>query len=68
MCIAGSDVGSCDEVQQVLRAEQDGEYLLTVAGRQLRVYCHAMQTSEPREFIREGGEKFPKKIYKISTT
>ena len=68
MCIAGSDVGSCDEVQQVLRAEQDGEYLLTVSGRQLRVYCHAMQTSEPREFIREGGEKFPKKKYKISTT
>ena len=29
----------------------DGEYELEVEGRLIRVYCHLMNTSSPREFI-----------------
>ena len=29
----------------------DGEYELEVEGRLIRVYCHLMNTSSPREFL-----------------
>uniref|UniRef100_A0A1B6E0Y8 Peptidase M12B domain-containing protein n=1 Tax=Clastoptera arizonana TaxID=38151 RepID=A0A1B6E0Y8_9HEMI len=42
---------SCLEIQQKHRIRIDREYTLSVAGRNLSIYCHNMATSNPVEFL-----------------
>uniref|UniRef100_A0A8D8Q3J5 A disintegrin and metalloproteinase with thrombospondin motifs 9 n=1 Tax=Cacopsylla melanoneura TaxID=428564 RepID=A0A8D8Q3J5_9HEMI len=42
---------SCTEVRSKLGTRQDGDYTLSVLGRNLSIYCYRMDTSEPREYI-----------------
>ena len=44
-------VRNCREVQERLGPGQDGERLVVVDGKEISVYCHGMDTSNPREFI-----------------
>lgn len=42
---------SCVELQKRLKTTKDGEYRLLIGGRQMTVYCHGMNTAEPREYL-----------------
>ncbi|KAL7727530.1 hypothetical protein ACLKA6_000090, partial [Drosophila palustris] len=42
---------SCADVQRMYRIYKDGEYSLQVRSRQVRVYCHQMNSVMPKEYI-----------------
>ena len=54
MRILAGGVRNCVEVQARLGPGEDGEQVVVVGGREISVYCHGMNTTNPREFIREG--------------
>ncbi|XP_043404922.1 A disintegrin and metalloproteinase with thrombospondin motifs 20 isoform X3 [Chelonia mydas] len=42
---------SCKEIQSKKRIRKDGEYLLNVKGRLIKIYCSGMQFENPREYL-----------------
>uniref|UniRef100_A0A8C0GEP6 ADAM metallopeptidase with thrombospondin type 1 motif 20 n=1 Tax=Chelonoidis abingdonii TaxID=106734 RepID=A0A8C0GEP6_CHEAB len=42
---------SCKEIQIKKRIRKDGEYLLSVKGRLIKIYCSGMQFENPREYL-----------------
>ncbi|XP_030370453.1 A disintegrin and metalloproteinase with thrombospondin motifs 9 isoform X2 [Scaptodrosophila lebanonensis] len=42
---------SCADVQQIQRSYKDGEYILYVRSRPVRIYCHKMNSRTPKEYI-----------------
>ncbi|XP_037068676.1 A disintegrin and metalloproteinase with thrombospondin motifs 20-like [Pollicipes pollicipes] len=42
---------SCAQVRENSSQPTDGEYRLVVAGHNASIYCHGMNTSQPREYI-----------------
>ncbi|XP_039367928.1 A disintegrin and metalloproteinase with thrombospondin motifs 20 [Mauremys reevesii] len=42
---------SCKEIQIKKRIRKDGEYLLNVKGRLIKIYCSGMQFENPREYL-----------------
>ncbi|KAI5700859.1 hypothetical protein M8J76_005893 [Diaphorina citri] len=44
-------VTSCAEYRTKLGVRQDGEYKMNILGRNLSIYCHRMNTTEPREYL-----------------
>ena len=42
---------SCLDVQKQLKTKRDGEYQILVAGKNVSIYCHLMNTTTPKEFI-----------------
>lgn len=42
---------SCKDLQLNAGLQVDGEQTLTVQGKELQVYCHAMMSKEPKEYI-----------------
>ncbi|EDV93015.1 GH18512 [Drosophila grimshawi] len=42
---------TCSDLQRMYRLYKDGEYTLLVRGRQMRIYCHQMNSLTPREYI-----------------
>ncbi|XP_034485693.1 A disintegrin and metalloproteinase with thrombospondin motifs 9 [Drosophila innubila] len=42
---------SCADVQRMYRIYKDGDYSLQVRSRQVRIYCHQMNTAAPKEYI-----------------
>jgi len=42
---------TCKEVQLIGGLQDDGEHILMVQGKELKVYCHAMMSDEPKEYI-----------------
>jgi len=42
---------SCKEVQLTKGILTDGEQTLTVEGKELQVYCHAMTSEKPKEYV-----------------
>ncbi|XP_029473156.1 A disintegrin and metalloproteinase with thrombospondin motifs 20 [Rhinatrema bivittatum] len=42
---------SCKEIHARKAIRKDGEYLLKIRGRVLKVYCSGMQSSSPKEYI-----------------
>lgn len=42
---------TCVDVQRMYRQYADGEYMLEVRSRSVRIYCHQMNSAMPREYI-----------------
>ncbi|XP_078001337.1 A disintegrin and metalloproteinase with thrombospondin motifs 9-like [Glandiceps talaboti] len=42
---------SCREIQEMRGKREDGEYHVLVHGRTLQIYCHAMHTTNPSEYL-----------------
>uniref|UniRef100_A0A8C3P7I2 ADAM metallopeptidase with thrombospondin type 1 motif 20 n=1 Tax=Chrysemys picta bellii TaxID=8478 RepID=A0A8C3P7I2_CHRPI len=42
---------SCKEIQIKKRIRKDGEYLLNIKGRLIKIYCSGMQFENPREYL-----------------
>lgn len=42
---------SCKDIQLNAGVQLDGEQTLSVQGKELNVYCHAMMSKEPKEYI-----------------
>ncbi|XP_066590076.1 A disintegrin and metalloproteinase with thrombospondin motifs 9-like isoform X2 [Prorops nasuta] len=42
---------SCLEVQKRSKIFKDGEYALLIGGRNMSIYCHNMDSDEPREYL-----------------
>ncbi|KRF83490.1 uncharacterized protein Dvir_GJ24366, isoform D [Drosophila virilis] len=42
---------TCADLQHMYRVYKDGEYTLQVHSRQVRIYCHQMNSRTPREYI-----------------
>ena len=43
--------GTCKGLQKTHRVHTDGDYLLTVRGRKVQIYCHQMNSTNPQEYI-----------------
>lgn len=46
-----SIIGSCKGLKNVRRIRDDGEYKLNIRGREIEIYCHGMNTSNPHEYL-----------------
>lgn len=44
-------IGSCRGLQRYNQTAQDGEYELILKGRKVQIYCHDMNTDNPKEFV-----------------
>ncbi|XP_034940467.1 A disintegrin and metalloproteinase with thrombospondin motifs 9 isoform X2 [Chelonus insularis] len=42
---------TCLDAQKRFKSTKDGEYILLVGGKNMSIYCHAMATNEPREYL-----------------
>ncbi|XP_078728437.1 A disintegrin and metalloproteinase with thrombospondin motifs 9-like isoform X1 [Lampetra fluviatilis] len=42
---------SCAHVQILHGAKDDGEYLISIGGRDVKIYCWGMESASPREYI-----------------
>ncbi|XP_055309435.1 A disintegrin and metalloproteinase with thrombospondin motifs 9-like isoform X3 [Sitodiplosis mosellana] len=42
---------TCKGLQKTHRVKMDGDYLLTVRGRKVQIYCHRMNSTNPQEYI-----------------
>lgn len=42
---------SCLEAKRYFETTRDNEYMLVVGGRNMKIYCHGMATSEPKEYL-----------------
>lgn len=42
---------TCKDIQLISGLQNDGEQSLNIQGRELQVYCHAMMSQEPKEYI-----------------
>ncbi|KAJ7351111.1 A disintegrin and metalloproteinase with thrombospondin motif 9 [Desmophyllum pertusum] len=42
---------SCKDIQSTIGVQTDGEQALFVQGKELQVYCHAMMSEKPKEYI-----------------
>ncbi|KYO47658.1 A disintegrin and metalloproteinase with thrombospondin motifs 4 [Alligator mississippiensis] len=42
---------SCKDVQIKKRIKKDGEYLLNIKGRMIKIYCWGMQSENPKEYV-----------------
>lgn len=43
--------GSCQGLRRYNQTSTDGEYELIVKGRKALIYCHGMNTSQPKEYV-----------------
>ncbi|XP_070557592.1 A disintegrin and metalloproteinase with thrombospondin motifs 9-like [Ptychodera flava] len=43
--------GSCYAVKHMMKQTDDGEYLIVVQGKMLRIYCHNMMSNTPFEYL-----------------
>ncbi|XP_029727453.2 A disintegrin and metalloproteinase with thrombospondin motifs 9 isoform X3 [Aedes albopictus] len=44
-------ITTCHDVQRTRRMRQDGEYMLTVKGQPVSIYCHNMSSNAPTEYL-----------------
>ncbi|XP_076238234.1 A disintegrin and metalloproteinase with thrombospondin motifs 9 [Calliopsis andreniformis] len=42
---------SCLQAKKYFGTSEDDEYMLVVSGRRMKIYCHGMSTSEPKEYL-----------------
>ena len=42
---------SCLEIQKRANIDADGEYEMLIGGKNTTIYCHKMNTTQPREYI-----------------
>ncbi|MGH0187034.1 UNVERIFIED_CONTAM: hypothetical protein FKN15_023507 [Acipenser sinensis] len=42
---------SCSDIQRLKGFLEDGEHLLNIQGKAVKIYCAGMQTESPREYI-----------------
>ncbi|XP_072124224.1 A disintegrin and metalloproteinase with thrombospondin motifs 20-like isoform X1 [Mobula birostris] len=42
---------SCSEIQKTKEVQRDGEYLLNIEGKLIKVYCAGMHSDYPREYV-----------------
>lgn len=43
--------GSCKTIQQRQNHYEDAEYQLNIRGKQIPIFCHQMNTGEPKEYV-----------------
>uniref|UniRef100_A0A8C8RHX3 ADAM metallopeptidase with thrombospondin type 1 motif 20 n=1 Tax=Pelusios castaneus TaxID=367368 RepID=A0A8C8RHX3_9SAUR len=51
ICHAKESFTSCKEIQVKKKIRKDGEYLLNIKGRLIKIYCSGMQFEDPREYL-----------------
>lgn len=49
-CILGVQK-SCREIKNVLKTKENKDYVISVKGRPVQIYCYKMDTSYPQEYI-----------------
>lgn len=59
-------LGTCKGLQKTHRVTIDGDYLLTVRGRKVQIYCHHMNSTNPQEYISLRGKYFRKILHEGS--
>lgn len=57
-------IGTCKGLQKTHHVHVDGDYLLTVRGRKVQIYCHRMNSTNPQEYISlRGSITFSSKLF-----
>lgn len=46
-----SSPGSCKSIQIYQKTRKDGEYKINIRGREVEIYCHNMNTENPKEYL-----------------
>lgn len=42
---------TCQEAKKRYKTTSDGEYQLLIGGKKMSIYCHNMNSREPREYL-----------------
>lgn len=42
---------NCLDIKLMNKIEQDGEYVISILGRNITIWCHDMQSSQPKEYL-----------------